>query len=163
MAQTDIRILLVDDEEELIEYLSKRLLREGFTVKAVTSGESAVRAVEDEDFDVALVDLRMPGMDGIEAQKQIKGRRPHLQTVVLTGHGSLDAALHSGQQDAFRFLEKPVDHDELVGAILEAAARKKEQQLAAFQKEMAEIISSGGTPRDIVAAVEALRRKYGIR
>jgi len=163
VAETDIRVLLVDDEEELIEYLSKRLLREGFTVRAVTSGERAVAAVEDEDFDVALVDLRMPGIDGIETQRQMKERRPHLQTVVLTGHGSLEAALKSGQQDAFRFLQKPVDHDDLIRAILEAAEHKKEQQLAAFQSEMGEIVASGGSPRDIVAAVEALRRKYGVR
>lgn len=162
MPQTDIRVLLIDDEEELIEYLSKRLLREGFTVRAVTSGERAIAAVDAEDFDVALVDLRMPGMDGIETQRLMKERRPHMQTVVLTGHGTLEAALHSGQHDAFRFLQKPVDHDELVSAILEAAERKREHQLAAFQKEMSEIVSSGGTPRDIVTAVEALRRKYGI-
>ncbi len=163
MAQTDIRVLLVDDEEELIEYLSKRLLREGFTVRAVTSGERAVAAVDGEDFDVALVDLRMPGIDGIETQRLMKERRPHLQIVVLTGHGTLESALQSGQQDAFRFLQKPVDHDELVGAILEAAERKQEQQLAAFQAEMSDIVTAGGTARDIVAAVEALRRKYGIR
>lgn len=162
MTTNEIRVLLVDDEEELIEYLSKRLLREGFTVRAVTSGPRAVAAVDVEDFDVAVVDLRMPGMDGIEVQHQLRQRRPFLQTVVLTGHGSLQAALDSGRECAFRFLQKPADHGELVAAIRDAAAEKEKQSLARFREELLEITSSGGSPRDIVGRVEALRKRYGI-
>jgi two-component system NtrC family response regulator len=162
MSSREIRVLLIDDEEELIEYLSKRLLKEGFTVRAVTSGKVALEAVDEEDFDVAVVDLKMPGMDGIEVQERIKQRRPFLQTVVLTGHGSFQAALDSGKQDAFRFLNKPVDHEELVNTLREAAAEKSRESLARFREETIEITSSGGTPRDIVQRVEALRKKYGI-
>jgi DNA-binding NtrC family response regulator len=162
VANQEIRVLLVDDEQDLIEYLSKRLLREGFMVRAVTSGEEAIEAVAAEDFDVAVVDLKMPGMDGLTTQQRIKERRPYLQTIVLTGHGSLTAAMDSGRQNAFRFLEKPANHDELVDAILGAADRKKKERLAAFWAEMTEITTSGGSPRDIVAGVEALRRKYQI-
>lgn len=162
MSSKEIRVLLIDDEEELIEYLSKRLLKEGFTVRAVTSGKAALDAVDEEDFDVAVVDLKMPGMNGIEVQERIKQRRPFLQTVVLTGHGSFQAALDSGKQDAFRFLNKPVDHEELVKTLREAAAEKIKESLARFREEMTEITTSGGTPRDIVQSVEALRKKYGI-
>ncbi|MBI5489396.1 MAG: response regulator [Deltaproteobacteria bacterium] len=162
MSEKQIRVLLVDDEEELIEYLSKRLLREGFTVRAVTSGRLALETVEAEEFDVAVVDLKMPGMDGIEVQRLIKQKRPFLQTVVLTGHGSLQTALESGRQDAFRFLQKPADHGELVQALREAAAEKERQIMARFREEMQEIASSGASPRDIVVRVDALRRKFGL-
>lgn len=157
-----IKVLLIDDEEELVEYLSKRLLREGFTVKAVTSGEAAVSAVEEEDFDVAVVDLKMPGMDGIVTQYQLHQRRPFLQCIVLTGHGSFDAALESGKQQAFRFLQKPAEHEELVRVIREAAEHKKDVQAKKFQEEMECIMNSGGSPREIMERVERLKRKFGL-
>ncbi len=161
--ETDkIRVLLVDDEEELIEYLSKRLLREGFTVRAVTSGEAAMRLVQEEDFDVAVVDLKMPGMDGIQTQYEIHRLRPQLQCVVLTGHGSYEAALESGKQKAFRFLQKPAEHDELVRAIREAAEVKQNTLMEQFRREMEEITRSGGSPREVLAAVEDLRKKFGL-
>ena len=162
MTDRKIRVLLIDDEEDLIEYLSKRLLKEGFTVRAVTSGREALEVVAKEDFDVAVVDLKMPGMDGIETQERLKELKPFLQTIVLTGHGSFQAALDSGKQHAFRFLNKPVDHDELVETLREAAKERDKESLARFRDEMAEITAAGGTPRDIVQRVEALRKKYGI-
>jgi two-component system NtrC family response regulator len=162
MSERQIRVLLIDDEEELIEYLSKRLLREGFTVRAVTSGQRALETTDVEEFDVAVVDLKMPGMDGIEVQRQIKLKRPFLQTVVLTGHGSLQTALESGKRDAFRFLQKPADHGELVQALRDAAAEKDRQIMDRFREEMQEITSSGASPRDIVVRVDALRRKFGL-
>lgn len=110
----DIRALLIDDEETLVEYLSKRLLREGFTVKAAFSGEEAVEVATNEDFDVAVVDLKMPGIDGVETQQKLKKIQPLLQSIVLTGHGAIDTALESGRQDAFKYLLKPIEYDNLV-------------------------------------------------
>ena len=74
-----IRVLLVDDEENLIEYLSKRLLKQGFTVKAAFSGEEAMAVAKDQHFDVAVVDLKMPGIDGVETQRRLKDIQPFLQ------------------------------------------------------------------------------------
>ncbi|RLB24158.1 MAG: response regulator, partial [Deltaproteobacteria bacterium] len=82
-----MRVLLIDDEQTLLEYLSKRLLREGFTVKATFSGEEAIEAASNENYDVAVVDLKMPGIDGVETQKRLKKIQPFLQCIVLTGHG----------------------------------------------------------------------------
>ena len=79
-----IKVLLVDDEETLLEYLSKRLLREGFTVKATFSGEEALQVAGEENFDVAVVDLKMPGIDAVETQKRLKKIQPLLQCIVLT-------------------------------------------------------------------------------
>ena len=78
MSETsDIRVLLIDDEQTLLEYLSKRLLKEGFIVKATFSGEEALEVAANNFFDVAVVDLKMPGMDGVETQKRLKEIQPH--------------------------------------------------------------------------------------
>ena len=74
--KSDIGVLLIDDEETLVEYLSKRLLREGYTVKATFSGEEAAEVANNDDFDVVVVDLKMPGMDGVETQKRLRKIQP---------------------------------------------------------------------------------------
>ena len=115
--KSGIKVLLVDDEETLLEYMSKRLVREGFTVKTSLSGKKGLERANSEMFDVAVVDMKMPGMDGIETQRALKKIQPFLQCIVLTGHGSVDTALESGQEDAFRYLLKPIDYDNLVKII----------------------------------------------
>ena len=158
----DIRVLLIDDEETLLEYLSKRLLREGFTVKATFSGEEAMEVAADSNFDVAVVDLKMPGIDGVETQKKLKKIQPFLQSIVLTGHGAIDTALESGRQDAFKYLLKPIEYENLVDTIKEAYEKKVELQQAKFREEVEEIYKSGRGARGIKKAVNKLRKIYGI-
>ena len=141
--QTPIRVLLVDDEENLLEYLSKRLLKQGFTVKATFSGEEALDAAGDDHYDVAVVDLKMPEMDGVETQKRLKDIQPFLQCIVLTGHGSVETALESGHQDAFQYLLKPVDYDNLVAIIEQAYEKKLEVQRTKFSEQVLEIQQAG--------------------
>lgn len=158
----DIRVLLIDDEETLVEYLSKRLLREGFTVKATFSGEEAVEVASGEDFDVAVVDLKMPGIDGVETQQKLKKIQPFLQSIVLTGHGAIDTALESGRQDAFKYLLKPIEYDNLVETIKAAYEKKVELQQAKFRQEVDEIYRAGMGARGIKKAMKKLRKIYGI-
>ena len=160
--KSTIRVLLVDDEETLIEYLSKRLLRQGFTVKAAFSGEEAIEAAQATNFDVAVVDLKMPGMDGVETQRRLKEIQPFLQCIVLTGHGSIDSALESGQEDAFNYLLKPVDHDKLVSAIKDAYKKKVEIQDKKFKEQVEELYASGLGAHGIRKAIAELRKIYGI-
>lgn len=157
-----IRVLLVDDEENLIEYLSKRLLKQGFTVKATFSGEEAVQAAKEEHFDVAVVDLKMPGIDGVETQRRLKEVQPLLQCIVLTGHGSIESALESGQEDAFTYLLKPADHETLVAAIREAYKKKVAIQEDKFKQQVEELYSSGLGAHGIRKAMAELRKIYGI-
>ena len=131
----DIRVLLIDDEETLVEYLSKRLLREGFIVKATFSGEEAVEVAANENFDVAVVDLKMPGIDGIETQQKLKEIQPFLQCIMLTGHGAIDTALESGRQDAFKYLLKPTEYATLVETIRAAYEKKVEMKQAKLLKD----------------------------
>ena len=162
VSKTDIKVLLIDDEETLVEYLSRRLLREGFTVKATFSGEDAVEAAKNDTFDVAVVDLKMPGMDGVETQKRLKRAQPFLQCIVLTGHGSVESALESGQQDAFQYLLKPVEYETLVEKIRDAYQKKTEIQRAKFQEQIDHISRSGMGAQGIKKAIERFRKIYGI-
>ncbi len=158
----DIRVLLIDDEQTLLEYLSKRLLREGFTVKATFSGEEAIEAASNENYDVAVVDLKMPGIDGVETQKRLKKIQPFLQCIVLTGHGSVETALESGQQNAFKYLLKPIDYENLVETIKEAYKKKTELVNQKFKEQVEEIYRSGLGAKGIKKAINELRKLYGI-
>lgn len=160
--KSDIRVLLIDDEETLVEYLSKRLLREGYIVKATFSGEEAIEVANNDDFDVAVVDLKMPGMDGVETQKRLKKIQPFLQSIVLTGHGTIDTALESGKENAFKYLLKPIEYDNLVETINEAYEQKVQLQNARFKDEVEEIYRSGLGARGIKKAMKKLSKIYGI-
>jgi DNA-binding NtrC family response regulator len=157
-----IKVLLIDDEETLLEYLSKRLLKEGFTVKAVFSGEEAIRVAGSENFDVAVVDLKMPGIDGVETQKRLKDIQPFLQCIVLTGHGSVESALESGHQNAYKYLLKPIDYETLVSTIKDAYEKKVDLQNAKFREEVERIYTSGLGARGIKKALDKLRDIYGM-
>ena len=119
-----MKLLFIDDEQTFLKYLAKRLVLDGFTVKTTFSGEEGVEAATKEDFDVAVVDLQMPGMDGIEVQKRLKDLQPYLPCIVLTGHGSVENALESGKYNAFKFLSKPVDMETLINTIKAAYAHR---------------------------------------
>jgi len=160
--QQDIRVLLIDDEQTLVEYLSKRLLREGFTVKATFSGEEALEAATHENYDVAVVDLKMPGIDGVETQKKLREIQPLVQCIVLTGHGSIETALQSGQQEAFQYLLKPIDYDSLLATIRSAYEHKLELQHSQFHSEAENIQHSGLGAKGIKKAMKKLRRIYGV-
>ena len=123
-----MKILFIDDEQTFLKYLAKRLVLDGFTVKTTFSGEEGVEAASKEDFDVAVVDLQMPGIDGIEVQKRLKDLQPFLPCIVLTGHGSVEKALESGKYNAFKFLSKPVDMDTLIDTIKAAYTHRLEQE-----------------------------------
>ncbi len=123
-----MKLLFIDDEQTFLKYLAKRLVLDGFTVKTAFSGEEGVEAAAKEDFDVAVVDLQMPGIDGIEVQKRLKDLQPYLPCIVLTGHGSVENALESGKYNAFKFLSKPVDMDTLIATIKAAYDHRLKQE-----------------------------------
>lgn len=123
-----MKLLFIDDEQTFLKYIAKRLVLDGFTVKITFSGEEGVKAAAEEDFDVAVVDLKMPGIDGIEVQKRLKSLQPLLPCIVLTGHGSVENALESGKYNAFKFLSKPVDMDTLIETINAAYHHRIQQE-----------------------------------
>ncbi len=122
-ASARIRLLLVDDEKGYLEVLSKRLRRRDIEVTAASSGEEAIQALRRADFDVAVVDLKMEDIDGIEVLKIFKKMDPHLAVIMLTGHGSAQAAKEGLALGAFDYLTKPCDLSELQTKIRQALGR----------------------------------------
>ena len=155
-----IRILLVDDEADLVEFLAQLLLKKGFTVTATNSGSEALEAVAAQTFDVAILDLKMPEMDGIELLEKIHAAQPYLEAIMLTGHGSFGSALEAGRLKAFRYLLKPCKTEERLAQIREAHEHREWALEKAYREEMAEAMEPGHTSHDILAKGQELRRKY---
>lgn len=115
-----VRLLLVDDEVGYLEVLSKRLTRRGYRVTTASSGTEAIRALRQWEFDLAVVDLKMEDMDGIEVLKVFKKMDPTVKVIMLTGHGSERAAREGIAEGAFDYLIKPVGLERLVETITAA-------------------------------------------
>jgi DNA-binding NtrC family response regulator len=120
----DAKILLVDDETVFANNMSKLLNRRGYQVTAVNSGDAALQALMNGSFDVMVLDLKMPGMDGIAVLHETRKLGLVTEVLVLTGHGSIDTALEAIQLGAYDYLTKPCEIAELVSKI-EAALEKK--------------------------------------
>jgi len=120
------KILLIDDEAVFTNNMSKLLIYRGYRVETADSGDRAIRILEEQDFDVIVLDLKMPGMDGITTLKEIKKLGLFTETLILTGHGSIDTALEAVKLGAYDYLTKPCDIDELVAKI-EGAWEKKDE------------------------------------
>jgi len=118
------RILLVDDEVAFTSNMSKILSRRGYDVSSVNDGESAIKAIEDEEYDVVILDLRMPGMDGIATLRVMKTKRPLMEVIILTGHGSVESGIRGMNLGAFDYAMKPIQINELQEKIDEAVERR---------------------------------------
>ncbi len=156
----DMKLLFIDDEQTFLKYLAKRLELDGFTVKTTFSGEEGVEAAAREGFDVAVVDLQMPGIDGIEVQKRLKALQPNLPCIVLTGHGSVEKALESGKYNAFKFLSKPVDMDTLIETIKAANDFRIQQEQLSSEKDGSR--KGAGKEGAITRLYGKFRKLYGV-
>ena len=114
------RVLLADDEVDFTDTTKTLLEHRGYDVTEVNSGDSAIRALGQERYDVMVLDLKMPGMDGISTLKEIKKLQLHTQILVLTGHGAIDTALEAIKLGAYDYLTKPCDIDELTEKLEDA-------------------------------------------
>ena len=122
------RILLVDDEVAFANNLLKLLSKRGYDAVVVYNGADAVNMVGEKEFDVIILDMKMPGMDGIATLKEIKKKAPFVEVVILTGHGSVESGIEGMQLGAFDFLMKPVSIDDLQEKVSEAYRRKLVQR-----------------------------------
>ena len=119
------KILIVDDEVVFTTNMGKLLNTRGYTVSVANSGDAAIQLLEKENFDVVVLDLKMPGMDGLATLKEIKKLGLFTETLILTGHGSIDTALEAIKLGAYDYLTKPCEIEDLVGKIEGAWERKK--------------------------------------
>jgi len=125
---TKIKLLIVDDEGEFRDALGERLEIREFDVRTVGSGVEALALCAREDVDLALVDLKMPGMDGRQLLEKLKAENKYLGVIILTGHGSMVSAVECTKLGAFNYLPKPYKMDELLavlkGAFIRSLSRK---------------------------------------
>jgi DNA-binding NtrC family response regulator len=131
------RVLLVDDERDFLEVLIRRLGKRDVDVRGVSSGEEALQYLQAKPIDVAVLDVRMPGMDGLTALRKIKKLDPLIEVIMLTGHASLEVALEGMRAGAFDYLMKPAEIDELLYKIQDAHRAKtiQEEKIARLERQ----------------------------
>ncbi len=127
----NIKVLLVDDEEEFVKTLSERIQMRDLGSNIAYNGEQALKVVKDEVPDVMILDLKMPGIDGMEVLKRVKKAYPQVQVIMLTGHGSEKDEKEARKLGAFDYLQKPADIDTIVGTIRKAYKKRIEKPLMA--------------------------------
>ncbi|UCB49278.1 MAG: response regulator [Deltaproteobacteria bacterium] len=123
MGVDNLSVMIVDDEEDFLETLVKRLEKRDVKVIGAKSGEEALELLQESPVDVVVLDVKMPGMDGIQALKEIRRRHPLVEVVLLTGHASTEVAIKGMELGAFDYLMKPIGMDELLYKVQDAYER----------------------------------------
>jgi DNA-binding NtrC family response regulator len=121
-----LRLMFVDDEEELVSALVERLELRGIDAIGVTSGDEALEHLREESFDVVIIDVKMPGIGGLEVLRTVSRRYPDVKVILMTGHGSAKDSEIGRRLGAVAYLQKPVDLEDLL-ATIELATDSKER------------------------------------
>jgi DNA-binding NtrC family response regulator len=130
-AMEKFKVLLVDDEEEFVKALSERLQMRDLNSELALDGEQAMQIVQDQEPDVMVLDLKMPGIDGMEVLRRVRKAYPQVQVIMLTGHGTDKDAEEAERLGAFAYLQKPVNLDLLVKTMKQAYKKKMEDAMVA--------------------------------
>jgi DNA-binding NtrC family response regulator len=138
------KVLLVDDEKDFLEVMAERMAARGIEVSTASSAAEAIRLAEKESFDAIIVDLMMPDMDGIEALKLLKKKKPETQVILLTGHATLEKGIEAMKLGAVDFLEKPADMNQLTKKIKKAHAHKMMVVEKQIEEKMKKIMGLKG-------------------
>ena len=136
-----IKLLIVDDEVKFLDSIAARLEMRGLEVAKAYNGKDAVDLARKERFDLALLDLKMPGMDGREVLRAIKEENEHIEVIILTGHGSLDSAVECTKLGAWGYLPKPYELDKLLEVLKDAYHARLEKKLASRHEGIARVMA----------------------
>jgi two-component system response regulator CpxR len=139
-----IRVLLVDDEQEFVEVLAERLEVRDIVVIKAFSGDEALARIKEKSVDVVILDVAMPGMDGVATLKEIKQFNPILEVIMLTGNATVDSAVEGMRLGAYDYLMKPTETKDLLEKIVKAYKRKTEQEERIRQAEIERIMQRRG-------------------
>jgi len=137
-----MKILLVDDEKEFVETLSERMEMRDLESDIALNGEEALQMVEDEAPDVMVLDLKMPGIDGMEVLRKVRKAYPDVQVIMLTGHGSEKDEEEARRLGAFEYLQKPTGVDKIVQTIKRAFKKFDDSMVAATFAEAGDLKSA---------------------
>lgn len=127
----EFKVLMVDDEEDFVKTLAERMQMRDLDSDVALSGEAALQIVEDQVPDVMVLDLKMPGIDGMEVLRRVRKAYPQVQVVILTGHGSEKDEAEARRLGAFAYLQKPVDIEKLIITLKNAYKKKMEDSMVA--------------------------------
>lgn len=147
-----IRLLIVDDETRFLKTLAQRLSLRDFDVTPVENGRAALEAAAKEEFDLALVDLKMPGMSGEEVLEALKRDHPLMEVVILTGHGSVDSAVYCTRTGSHSYLQKPCGTEELLEVLKDAYEKRVKRRLRLDQAKLDALmnLAIGESPLGII-------------
>lgn len=152
-----IKLLIVDDEEAFLNAIARRLEMRGFIVSKAANGKVALEIVRTQQFDLALVDLKMPGMNGKELLELLKKEHKYIEVIILTGHGSLDSAVECTKLGAFGSLPKPYEIDKLLDSLRKAYEARMTKKFDADQERLEKIMNAalGESPLGIAPSPRA--------
>jgi len=142
-----MKLMLVDDEERFLETTKKLLLRKGYDVLTATSGNEALDKLIMENVHVVILDVKMPGMDGVATLKAIKSHYPLVEVIMLTGHATVESAVEGLKSGASDYLMKPADLDELIRKAEEAYEKRQRME---EKIRVAQARSVRKSPREIL-------------
>lgn len=141
------RVLIVDDEEEFAQALAERLVLRDYDVVTSFSGQDAIDKATHYNFDVVILDVRMPGVDGVDVLREIKKIKPLTEVIMLTGHATVESAIEGMKIGAYDYLMKPCETEELLEKINKAYDKKAEHEERIRAAKVNEIVSS---PRSVL-------------
>lgn len=143
--ENKIRLLIVDDEVQFLNSISRRLELRDFDVTKAVNGREAVEAARSKRFDLALIDLKMPGMDGKQVLEILKNEHKFLEAIILTGHGSLESAVECTKLGAYGYLPKPYELDQLIELLKEAYQVRLQKKFENDQEKMDKLMAIATT------------------
>ncbi|MBN1211857.1 MAG: response regulator [candidate division Zixibacteria bacterium] len=153
-----IKLLIIDDEVKFLDSIAKRLELRDFDVTKAVNGREAIEVAREGKFDLALLDLKMPGMDGQQVLEILKKDHKFLEVIILTGHGSVNSAVECTKLGAFSYLPKPYEFDSLLETLKAAYEARLKKKFEKDQKRMDEIsrLATGSSPLGILRAMQEL-------
>jgi DNA-binding NtrC family response regulator len=153
-----IDLLIVDDDKDFLATIAERLGMREFNVTTATEGALAIKAAKKGNFDVAIVDMKMPGMDGMELLQVLKKKHKFLEVIILTGYVSIDSAVEATKLGAYSYMEKPYDFEKLLATLKEAYEARLKKKFEHDQKRMKEIetLAMGSSPMGILKSLMRL-------
>lgn len=155
----------MDDEKRFRTTLARRLALRDFDVTQASSGQGAIEAARRQEFDLALLDLNMPGMSGEQVLDVLKQEHPFIEVIILTGHGSVESAVHCTQTGSYGYLQKPCELDELMEALKEAYQRRVQRKLRMDRTEIDDILhkAAADSPLGVIRRLKELDEAMGRR
>jgi DNA-binding NtrC family response regulator len=161
MEKNKINLLIVDDEVQFLDSISKSLELRDFNVIAVNRGEMAIEAARENPVDIAVVDLKMPGINGEETLRALKAEHPSLEVIILTGHGTIDSAAECTRIGAYSYLQKPCGLDQLLEGLKNAYKKRVMSMKKIEEKKMNELlgISLSSSPLGILRKLREMEKE----